>query len=173
MVRRTSPGLLVVAALGCGGSANECPPESAAAWSPAESEAQPGELTPVARRYDDGGRPLASRSREPASVDRWQVARLQPPPAPRAVRPRRVGRADIHLHHARLDNAFKTIAAAGRFDVIVPESLSTTVSLDLTAVDPYEAFLALAEAHGLEVIYKNGIAIVGKPQPAAASLPPP
>jgi hypothetical protein len=53
------------------------------------------------------------------------------------------------------------LATAGRFNLVVKGELAAPVSVDLQRVEPYDALLAIAEAHGIEVRYRDDIVIIG------------
>jgi len=78
----------------------------------------------------------------------------------REPRPARVGGRDLRLRGARLDNALRMLAQAGKFNLVIRGELKTPVSVELTAVEPYDALVALAEAHGLAIRYRSQIVIV-------------
>lgn len=92
--------------------------------------------TPIAKLYDDSGIP---RSQPTEPSDR------PPSPHPPIAPPQRV---------------------AGRFHLVVPEPLSQPIDLELVRVEPYDALVVLAEAHGLSVSYRRGVVIVGTPERA-------
>ena len=154
---RNHPGqraLICALLVACGGAPSAHEPATSA---PVRDE------TPIASLYDDSGRPLA-QSDEP-------VATPSEPSSPSARStarggPRRVGLRDVRLHGARLDDAFRALAVAGRFHLVVPEPLSQPIDLELVRVEPYDALLVLAEAHGLWVSYRRGVVIVGTPERA-------
>jgi hypothetical protein len=126
--------------------------------------------TEIQARYDAFGRPLAEPRSTTVAVQARETVSLGeagPPPTPR---PRTRGRRDIQLHQARLDNALRMIAQEGGFNLIVESDLAAPVTVELRAVDPWDALVALAEAHGVAVRYENGIAIVGS-SPERASMP--
>lgn len=79
------------------------------------------------------------------------------------ARPARVGRRDIRLRNARLDNALRHLAQEGRFNLVVEGDLAVPVTVHLERVEPYDALLAIAEAHGVEVRYRDNIVIVAAP----------
>jgi hypothetical protein len=64
------------------------------------------------------------------------------------------------LRAARLDDAFRALADAGRFDLVLEGDFSRPVSLALFDVEPFEALAALAEAHGARLSYRKGTVIV-------------
>jgi hypothetical protein len=91
----------------------------------------------------------ASISRPVGIAATGPVTLREPPPPP--VRPRRRGRVDVSFQKADMANAFQFLADAGRFNVVMEDGLSGTVSATMRGVDPYDALLALAEANGVEV----------------------
>lgn len=88
--------------------------------------------------------------------DRVASRRVAPDPPPR----RRSRRIDVHLHGATLMDALRFLAEAGGFGLVIDDALTTPVSLDLVRADPRGAFDALAQAHGVEVIWSGDVAIV-------------
>ncbi len=160
--------LVVVIGIGCTPS----PPPSTAA-SPADDAEDPsgGWTTRPAsdegrgRLYDDAGRPLADATVDlgPAdALDRGATVTIGADVAPVPSRPPRVGKRDVALHGARLDNAMRMLARAGRFNLVVEGDLSAAVSLELRAVEPFDAALTLAEANHLRVRFERGTMIVGR-----------
>jgi hypothetical protein len=113
--------------------------------------------------YDGSGRMLVPRSRTVAvshGGDRWQTRSLTSS-SPARARPAKVGRRNIQLHQARLDNALRMLAKEGGFNLVVNGDLAQPISIDLKNVDPYEALLAIAQANGVAVDYNGNIVIVG------------
>jgi len=114
--------------------------------------------------YDSSGVPLdrPGRSAPSAASDerRWEVRSLGPPAPAARLRPHRAGRRDIRLHHARLDNALRLIAESGRLNLVLEGDFPRLVTVDLLAVEPYDALVALAEAHGAQVRWQGNIVIV-------------
>jgi hypothetical protein len=74
-----------------------------------------------------------------------------------------VGKQDIWFNRARLDNALRLLADAGRFNLVLHGELSQSVTAELRSVEPYDALLALADAHGAQVRFRNSIVIVSGP----------
>jgi hypothetical protein len=116
-------------------------------------ETDGGRFDAAGRRSDDPGHTTLTTPPETTHT----ITVHEPAP----TRPRGVGPRDIHLHGARLDNALRMLAQEGRFKLVVRGDLALTISIDLKAVDPYEALLAIAQAHGLEVRYSDSIVTVG------------
>jgi len=111
--------------------------------------------------YDGAGRRIDSQGAPRGEVDRWQSRSIDRH-EPVAARPPRVGRRNIQLHHARLDNALRMLAREGRFNLVINGDLNQSISVDLRAVDPYEALLAIAHSHGVDVQYQGNIVIVSR-----------
>lgn len=110
--------------------------------------------------YDDGGRPLAGSSvtlKETPRFESQTIGDATPPPPPR---PRRVGKRDVFLRAARLDNTLRLLAREGRFNLVVQDNMPEPVTLELRSVEPYDALLAVAEANRLSMRYRDGIVIV-------------
>jgi hypothetical protein len=120
----------------------------------------------LAHLYDAQGRPLEPAAIDepaaPTRADRWTVHSLGPALEPPAPRPRRVGKRDIRMRNARLDNALRALAEIGRFNLVMHESHSEPVTLELRKVEPYDALLALAEARGMSIRYRRDIVIVSR-----------
>ncbi len=91
---------------------------------------------------------------QPPVVVREQASPVSP------SRPPRVGLVDLDIQRADLANAARLLADAGRFNVVVEEGLSGSVTAQLRRVDPYQALVALAETHGAIVVYEDGIVLV-------------
>jgi hypothetical protein len=120
---------------------------------PTVMEADGVRFDAAGRRVDDAGHTTIAPP--PTTTHTLSVREVAP------ARPRRVGPRDIQLHGARLDNALRMLAQEGRFNLVVRGDLALPISIDLKAVDPYEALLAIAQAHGIEVRYSDNIVIVG------------
>ncbi len=117
--------------------------------------------------YDSAGRPhlLEYDTSEPRSLaadsaSRFETQSIGPTHKRPAARPRRVGRRDIKLHHARLDNAFRLLANVGKFNLVVQGDFTKTVSLALRRVEPYDALLALAQSNQARVELRDNIVVV-------------
>jgi len=93
-------------------------------------------------------------------------------PQPMRTRPPRVGPKNVHFRKAPLDTAFRMLAEAGRFNLLIEGDLTKPVSGDLEAVDPYDALVALAQVHGARVKFDDDIVIVTAPSAAAATATP-
>jgi hypothetical protein len=119
----------------------------------------------LAHLYDARGRPhptppSATTAQRTTPDDRWAVQSLGLVSKPQRSRPRRVGKRDIRMRNARLDNALRIIAELGRFNLVMKGSQSDPVTLDLSEVEPYDALLALAEARGMSIRYQGNVVIV-------------
>ena len=115
------------------------------------------------RRYDDSGRPYAGGGVTLDVAERFATRTIEPPVAA-SPRPRSVGKRDISLRGARVDNALRMLARAGRFNLVVEDGITGTVTLELFGVEPYDAAVAVAEAHHLALHYRRGIFVVGRQQ---------
>lgn len=116
--------------------------------------------------YDYSGRPLDTSSSvtfDAPTADRFAPTSIGPSAPPPPARPRRVGKRNISLRGARLDNALRLLAREGDFNLVVQGELTTPITLDLKGVEPYEAALLLAEVNDLDVRYQSGIVVVGRP----------
>lgn len=134
-------------ALACGAA----PPESAA--SPAESV----ELAPPPEAHAVTAR---APSRRLFGASRWEprvLASPEPPPPPPVGVQRRV---DVRLQGAELGEALRFLADTGRFALVAEGELRGRVDVDLRRVRPYDALVAIAEAHGAQVRRKGPIVVV-------------
>jgi hypothetical protein len=71
-----------------------------------------------------------------------------------------VGPRTIRLRQAPLDSALRLIAQAGDFSLLLEGKMSKPVSVDLREVEPYDALVTLAAAHGALVRYDGRIVVV-------------
>lgn len=81
-----------------------------------------------------------------------------PPPVPSRPRPR--APVDVSFQQADMVSAFQFLADAGRFNLVMEDGLGGKVSARLRGVDPYDALLTIAGAHGAVVRYENEIVVV-------------
>jgi hypothetical protein len=86
------------------------------------------------------------------------ISSLPAPPS----RPRRGTPVDVSFQGADMTNAFQFLADAGRFNLVMEDGLSGRVSARLRGVDPYDALVSIASAHGVSVRFSDEIVIVGK-----------
>ncbi len=68
----------------------------------------------------------------------------------------------MDLHLAEMASAFRLLADAGGFNLVIQEGLSAKVSATMHGVDPYDALLVLARANGAEVRYEQDVVVVTK-----------
>lgn len=128
----------------------------ACATSAPPSRASVGEaITRYDRRAPGGPSSVTVRHARADEAGRLATHRavVEPPP-------RRGRRVDVHLHGATLTDALRFLAEAGGFGLVIDERLTTPVSLDLHRADARAAFDALAQAHGVEVVWAGDVAIV-------------
>lgn len=144
-------------------------------------ELAPGPVAVGDAVYDLDGTPIGDH----AALAPGQAAPVEPvgdatrrlgpePPPPSPTHPRRVGRRNIRLYQASLDNALRLLAEAGGIDLVMQGELKTPVSVELRGVEPFDAMQALADAHGLSLTYRGGIVIVtqgARPLPPGGPLP--
>jgi hypothetical protein len=116
-----------------------------AAW-----QSAPGAGRPAATRFAG----VAERS---ASVDRFEVRRIGGDLPARRVRRRPV---DVAFHGADLPNALRLLADAAGLQLVIAEGVAGTISARFTDVDPVEALLFLAQAHGASVDLRGRFAVV-------------
>ncbi len=64
-----------------------------------------------------------------------------------------------------MDNAMRLLAEAGKFHLIIDRPMPQLVTAELLAVEPYDAILSIAEAHGIHVRYAGGAVQVTKGPP--------
>jgi hypothetical protein len=69
-------------------------------------------------------------------------------------------RVDVRFAHADLVNALRFLADEARVQLVVDEGVGGTVTLALRDVDPYQALVAIAEAHGARVEPAHGFVVV-------------
>ena len=81
--------------------------------------------------------------------------------AGRGARGRR-GVRDVHLRDASVQDAMRLLADVGGFALVVDSELEGSVSLDLGAVDPLAALVAIAETKGALVEVQGGVVVVKK-----------
>lgn len=91
-------------------------------------------------------------------VDRYEVVRIERPP--RESRPPRARRVDVSFHRAGLANALRFLSDRAGFSLVIDGAMDGEVTLDLRRVDPYDALVAIAEAHGAEVTTRDSMVIV-------------
>lgn len=128
--------------------------------------------------WDDGSRPEAEPTLTrtlfqgpdgPYEAIHDGEGRTMVPQAPIAqdtpARPPPVGPRTVKLRQAPLESALRLLADAGQFNLLLEGDLSQPVSGDLKNVDPYEALLALASAHGAYVSFDGQIVVVTADEP--------
>ena len=81
-------------------------------------------------------------------------------PRHEAPRPRRAHSVDVSFYRADLENAFRFLADAGRFNLVVEAGLTGNVTATLRRVDAYDALCAIASANGAEARFEQGIVVV-------------
>jgi hypothetical protein len=91
-------------------------------------------------------------------ADRYEVVRLERPA--RESRPPRSRRVDVSFHRAGLANALRFLSDRAGFSLVIDGAMDGEVTLDLRRVDPYDALVAIAEAHGAEVTTRDSMVIV-------------
>ncbi|MBW2528132.1 MAG: hypothetical protein JRI23_28390 [Deltaproteobacteria bacterium] len=160
--------LLLLGSLGC--AAHDAEPATAAEASGGQTPSS-WAVEPAASGGHEASRAPAPPStvmvesaagREPP---RWAVRQIDRPAEPLPARPRRVGRRDVRFEGATLENAFRLLADAGRFDLVLDGDFGQAVSQVLRNVEPYDALLALAEAHGAWVSCRGTVVTVSQRQP--------
>lgn len=82
----------------------------------------------------------------------------EPPPRDRPLGRR--SRVNVRFANADLEEALRLLAEAGGFALIADGQLAGKVDADLRQVRPYEALVALAEAHGARVERRGPIVVV-------------
>lgn len=81
--------------------------------------------------------------------------------SPRSLPPLgRRTRVDVHFRDADLGDALRFLAEAGEFALIADGKLPGKVNADMRRVVPYDAVVALAEAHGANVERSGRILVV-------------
>lgn len=105
----------------------------------------------------------ASASRRPRAraLRAGAVVTVAPARDAGAPRPRgRRARVDASFHRADLSDALRMLADAGGLDVVVAEGVRGVVTLALRDVDPYDAIVAVASAHGARVSVRGRVVVV-------------
>ena len=151
-----TPVLLIT--VGCGGADDGRfrAPEHATwgDWDDGSSPSQPQTVTrtifmgpdgPYEAIHDGDGRTVVPQA--PVAAE----APSRPPP---------VGPRTVKLRQAPLESAMRLLAEAGNFNLLLEGDLSKPVSGDLKDVEPYEALVALAGAHGAFVRFDGRIVVV-------------
>ena len=59
----------------------------------------------------------------------------------------------------------RLLADAGKFHLIIDQPMPQLVTAELLAVEPYDAVLSIAKAHGIHVRYAGGAVQVTKGPP--------
>ena len=148
------PFWLLLLPLGCAGQRPEpATPE------PGPDRSLDAALVQVAARE----RPAEAESRRLTELGaRWQPKTIGEPP--RVERPLgRRERVTVRFANADLEEALRLLADAGGFALIADGDLAGSVNADLRQVRPYEALVALAEAHGARV-ERRGVIVVVTPR---------
>lgn len=130
----------------------------------AEARPAPPEVDGVQSLYGSDGRPIAEAPS--AVMPLREEVTLVPTQRERdfagvgAAHPPRVGRRNVNVRGARLDNTLRMLAEHGRFNLVLPNTLAEPVTLRLHGVEPYEALLVVARNHGLDVLYAGDVVTV-------------
>jgi hypothetical protein len=163
--------LLTLVLIGCAPTPARAPLREPDVASAVDAIDAPGSL---AHLYDRAGRPLdhgaAPEADAPpnrfAPTDRFAPRRIAEPRALRKpASTRRAGLHDVHLRGARLDTALQTLAKLSGYGVVIESELPTPVTLELESVEPYDALVALAEAHDVDVA-RDGDVLIFRPASA-------
>ncbi len=115
--------------------------------------------------------PARSTSRSMSFYETKQTLALPAPAQDWAPRPGRGRKVDVDFAEADLPNAMQFLADAGGFNLVLEEGLTGRVSARLHGVEPYDALVALAEAHGAEVSYERRIVVVRRAGSRAKASP--
>jgi hypothetical protein len=107
-------------------------------------------------RAHDDQRVVSRRMSTPKSME---VKRIGEPPRSLPPLGRRT-RVDVHFRDADLGDALRFLAEAGEFALIADGKLPGKVNADMRRVVPYDAVVALAEAHGANVERSGRILVV-------------
>lgn len=130
---------------------------------PRASAPDPSELDATLAAWDRAARRDAAGSRRLATFRSTETVTIAPPP-PRAERgPGRQHRIDVRFHGADLADVARLLADAGGFAVVTDGTPHRKVSVELRRVRPYEALVAIAEAHGARVSRRGSLVIVRGP----------
>lgn len=131
---------------------------------PLMAEPAPAEAEGVQSLYGSDGRPIEEAPG--AVMPLREEVTLVPTERERdfagvgPAHPPRVGRRNVHVRGARLDNTLRMLAEHGRFNLVLPNTLAEPVTLRLHGVEPYEALLVVARNHGLDVLYAGDVVTV-------------
>lgn len=116
-----------------------------------------------------------STSASDAVLDEWverherraiasQHVRARPETQPRSASTRQVVREGRRIHvafrRAPLTEALRLLAQEARVQLVIADALSGEVNLRMRNVRPWDAMLALAEAHGADVLRDGDLVIV-------------
>lgn len=74
--------------------------------------------------------------------------------------PRQGRRINVAFRRAPLSEALRLLAEEARLNLVIADDVSGEVSLHLRAVRPYDAMLALAQAHGAELARQGNVIFV-------------
>ncbi|MCA9593727.1 MAG: hypothetical protein KC776_10465 [Myxococcales bacterium] len=72
-------------------------------------------------------------------------------------------RVDVHFRDASLSDVVRFLADAGHFSVVAEGNLAGKVDVDLKRVRPYDALVAIAQAHGARVTRRGSLVVVTGP----------
>ena len=70
---------------------------------------------------------------------------------------------DVHFRDASLSDVVRFLADAGHFSVVAEGNLAGKVDVDLKRVRPYDALVAIAQAHGARVTRRGSLVVVTGP----------
>ena len=156
--RLLSFAAVVLAATGCAGTdeGRFRAPDHATwgDWNDGSSQPQPQTVSRTVFMGPDGPYEAIHDSDGRTVVPQAPVASEAP------SRPPPVGPRTVKLRQAPLESALRLLAEAGDFNLLLEGDLSKPVSGDLKDVDPYEALVALAGAHGAFVRFDGRIVVV-------------
>ncbi len=107
-------------------------------------------------RADEGS---SAVSRRMAPVRDMRVLRIQNDDRPLPPLGRK-SRVTVRFEGADLGDALRFLADTGQFAMVAEGQLNGKVSADMTRVVPYDALIALAEAHGARVERHGRIVVV-------------
>lgn len=107
------------------------------------------------------GRESRWRSVEP-DPERWSVRTLPERDEPRETLLGTRRFVNVRFARADLEDALRFLAEAGGFGLIADGELSGSVDADLRHVRPYEALVAIAEAHHAKVERKGRLVVVSQ-----------
>lgn len=127
---------------------------------PPESPPPSASLDAAIAEHDGKSERARARRRSLRQLEPEKTVVIAPAPVEIERPIGRQARVDVRFRDAELENVVRLLADAGRFQVVTDGSLSQRVSVDLRRVRPFDALLAIAEAHGVSVERRGQIVLL-------------